>query len=93
MKFARHPELAALAPTFTAALPGPETAVFWPLSALRAHTEAPYKTDLLRETLRPLKNRIRRVSLKKKMDARARAAWASCGFESRESNAKFILNI
>jgi hypothetical protein len=22
-------------------LPGPETAVFWPLSALRAHTKAP----------------------------------------------------
>ena len=28
---------------------------FWPLSALRAHTKAPQKTDLLLETLRPLK--------------------------------------
>ena len=36
-------------------LPGPENAVFWRLSALRAHTKTPYKTDLLWETLRPLK--------------------------------------
>jgi hypothetical protein len=27
---------------------------FWPLSALRAHTKAPYKTDLIWKTLRPL---------------------------------------
>jgi hypothetical protein len=28
---------------------------FWRLSALRAHTKAPYKTDLNRKTLRALK--------------------------------------
>ena len=35
-------------------LPGPETAVFWLRSALRTHTKASYKIDLLRETLRKL---------------------------------------
>jgi hypothetical protein len=28
-------------------LPGPENAVFWLLSGLRAHAKIPYKTDLL----------------------------------------------
>ncbi len=37
-----------------ARLPGPETTV-WLLRALRAHTKAPYKTDLHRKTLRSLK--------------------------------------
>ena len=32
---------------------------FWLLSALRAHTKAPCRTDLLRETLRPLNRRGR----------------------------------
>ena len=36
-------------------LPGPETAVFWLLSALRAHTKTSYKTDLHSKTLRALK--------------------------------------
>ena len=37
-------------------LPGPETAVFWLLSALRTHTKAPYKIDSIWETLRVLKS-------------------------------------
>jgi hypothetical protein len=36
------------------ALPGPKTGVFDSLSALHAHTNAPYKTDLHRETLMAL---------------------------------------
>jgi hypothetical protein len=35
-------------------LPAPETAVFGLLSALRAHTKAPYKTDFQRKTLMAL---------------------------------------
>ena len=37
-----------------ARLPGPEPAVFWLLSAPRAHTKAPYKMDLHRKTRRAL---------------------------------------
>jgi hypothetical protein len=35
-------------------LPGPGTAVFWRLSALRAHAKPPYKMDFHSETLRAL---------------------------------------
>jgi hypothetical protein len=47
--------------------PGPETADFWPLSAPRAHTEAPCKTNLLWETLRSLKRpgRARRTAVER----------------------------
>jgi hypothetical protein len=48
------PEVASLAST-RGRLPGPKTAVFWLLSALRAHTKAPYKNDSHRKTLRALK--------------------------------------
>jgi hypothetical protein len=48
------PHICSAADTIRGGLPGPKIAVFWLLSALRAHTKAPYKTYLLWETLRVL---------------------------------------
>ena len=54
--------------------PGPETAIFRPLSALRAHTKVPYKMDFHWKTLRALN---RPWAARTIGSRQPRATWAS----------------